>query len=128
MASLFITNPTNIRYLTGFVGLPAQAGVEQRDAYLLLLETKAFLFVSPLYQEEAKILQFNNSFLKKQFPKTKTLDINILTPDNRIGKQLTNICANEKIQTLSFESENVTVSEYEAFKMSLLRFLLHKTL
>ncbi len=108
--SLLITNPTNIRYLTGFVG------VEQRDAYLMLLPTKAFLLVSPLYQEEAKIVQFNNSFLKKQFPKIKTLDINILTPDNRITKQLTNICANEKIQTLSFESENITVSEYEGFK------------
>lgn len=41
--ALFITNPTNIRYLTGFVG------VDKRDAYLLLANNKKILFTTRLY-------------------------------------------------------------------------------
>ena len=80
--ALFITNPTNIRYLTGFVGL------ENRDAYLLLHSDKAFLFVSQFYTQEAKSVQLQNSFLKIHFPHIKTLEISILSSDNRITKQL----------------------------------------
>lgn len=40
---LLVTNPTNIRYLTGFVG------VDKRDAYLLLANNKKTLFTTRLY-------------------------------------------------------------------------------
>lgn len=108
--SLLITTPTNIRYLTGFIG------VESRDAYLLLLPTKAFLFVSQLYEEEAKNIQLNNSFLQKHYLRIKSLDICILSSNNKITNQLQTICKKEHIKTLAFESENLTVSEYEMFK------------
>lgn len=111
--NLLITTPTNIRYLTGFVG------VEERDAYLLLLPTKTFLFVSPLYKEEATKAQLNNSFLQKHFPKIKSLDICILSSNNKITKQLQTICEKEHIKTLAFESENLTVSEYEMFNKTI---------
>lgn len=111
--SIFITNPTNIRYLIGFVG------VERRDAYLLLLSTKAFLFVSSLYTQEAKKMQLNNSFLQKHFPKIQSLDVHILSSDNRITKQLATLCKKESIQNLQYESDDLTVSEYTSFKNAL---------
>lgn len=112
-SSLFITNPTNIRYLTGFVG------VEQRDAYLLILSTKAYLFVSQLYQEETKHISLKNSFLARHFPNIQSLEICILTQNNRITKQLETIAQKESIQALSFESDNLSVFEYTAFKNAL---------
>lgn len=118
---LFITNATNIRYLTGFVG------VESRDAYLLLLETKAFLLVSPLYEEEAKKVLLQNSYLTHHFPTIKALDVNILTPDNRIGRQLQTICEKEGIEDLQFESDNLSVSEYDAYQKFLPSLILTPT-
>jgi len=117
--TVLVTNPTNIRYLTGFVGLPAQAGVESRDAYLLLHKTKAVLFVSLLYKEEANKVQLKNSFLKKHFPTIQSLHVITLSPENRIAKQLATICEKEGIKTLQFESENLSVSEFTSFTNAL---------
>jgi Xaa-Pro aminopeptidase len=50
--ALFITNPTNIRYITGFVGADPKA----REAYVLILGPKAYLFTNSLYLELAKKL------------------------------------------------------------------------
>ena len=111
--NLLITTPTNIRYLTGFIG------VESRDAYLLLLPTKTFLFVSPLYKEEATKVQLNNSFLQKHFPKIHSLEVISLSPDNRITKQLQTICEKEGIKNLQFESDNLSVSEFTSFTSAL---------
>lgn len=88
--ALLVTNPTNIRYLTGFVG------VEKRDAYLLLVGDKKYLFVSPLYLEVAKklsniqIIQLSNNPIEKEIAK------------------LTN--------TVGFEENDLTVAEYKKFK------------
>ena len=46
--ALLITNPTNIRYLTGFGG----AAPEEREAYCLVTQDKLFLFTNALYREE----------------------------------------------------------------------------
>lgn len=119
--AIFITNPTNIRYLTGFVG------VEQRDAYLLLLETKTYLFVSPLYQEEAKNIQFKNSFLQKHYPNIQTIEVIVLTPDKRITKQLQTICERDHVNNLQFESENLSVAEHISFKTALSPVILTPT-
>ena len=108
--NIFITNATNIRYLTGFVG------VESRDAYLLLLETHAYLFVSGLYETEAKKIRLENSFLQKHFPAITKIEIRILSANNRIAKQLSAVCLQEDVDTLSYEADDVTVLEYTAFK------------
>ena len=42
--ALLITNPTNILYLTGFVG------VENRDAYCLQTKDETYLFTYDLYR------------------------------------------------------------------------------
>lgn len=108
--NIFITNPTNIRYLTGFVG------VENRDAYLLILQSNAYIFVSGLYEQEAKAIVLKDSLLQKHFSNVTTLTVCILSPNNRITKQLASICTKEEIESLQYESENMTVSEYTAFK------------
>ena len=108
--NIFITNATNIRYLTGFFG------VENRDAYLLILESNAYLFVSGLYENEAKNISLPTSLLQKHFPQITTLKICILSANNRIAKQLASICHKEEIDTLLYESDSLTVAEYTAFK------------
>lgn len=91
--NLLVTNPTNIRYLTGFVGM------ERRDAYLLLVDDKKYLFVNPLYLEAAKkisniqIIQLSNNPIEKEIAK------------------LTN--------TVGFEENDLTVTEYNKFKKTI---------
>ena len=83
--ALFITNPTNIRYLTGFVG------VDKRDAYLLILGNKKILFTIDLYREQAKQLSNIQIIQSTKYP----IEI------KKMG-----------IKTLEFEEADLTVSEY----------------
>ncbi|MBI3343083.1 aminopeptidase P family protein [Candidatus Gottesmanbacteria bacterium] len=59
--ALLVTNPTNIRYLTGFAG----SVPEEREAYVLLTKTQAYLFTNVLYREEAKRLTQNPISFKR---------------------------------------------------------------
>lgn len=90
MNTMLITNPTNIRYLTGFVG------VEERDACLLLTKSQKFLFIKSLYIEQAN--QLSNSQI-------------IQLSNNPISKKLAKLCEKLKIQKLGFEEVNLTVAE-----------------
>lgn len=47
--ALLVTNPTNVRYLTGFIG----AAENEREAYVLLTRDRTFLFTNALYREQA---------------------------------------------------------------------------
>lgn len=91
MTSLLITNPTNIRYLTGFVG------VEKRDAYLLLKNNKKYLFTTSLYLEAAK--------------KLKNITVIPISREKPIAKELAKLT-----KTIAFEENDVTVSEYKKLK------------
>ncbi len=82
---LLITNPTNIRYLTGFVG------VENRDAYVLITRTTTYFFTSSLYAEQVKHL--SPIILSAAYP---------------ITQALTDI----SVQKIEFESDNLTYAEY----------------
>lgn len=87
--ALFITNPTNIRYLTGFVGVNA------RDAYVLYTKEKSYFFTTKMYKEQAK-----------------DLSPIILSSDYPIAKALADL----SVHILEFEADNLTVSEYEKLK------------
>ncbi|KKS85340.1 MAG: Peptidase M24 [Candidatus Gottesmanbacteria bacterium GW2011_GWA1_43_11] len=50
--ALLVSNPVNIRYLTGFWG----ANPEEREAYVLLLPNYVYLLTNALYLEQAKAL------------------------------------------------------------------------
>ncbi|KKW10688.1 MAG: peptidase M24, Xaa-Pro aminopeptidase [Microgenomates group bacterium GW2011_GWC1_49_7] len=93
--ALFITNPTNIRYLTGFVG------VEDRDAYCLVTQNQFYFFTSSLYLESAKKLR------------AKVLEI---SRENPIAKEIARLCEELKIKKLGFEEANLTVAEYNKLK------------
>lgn len=84
-----ITNPTNIRYLTGFVG------VEERDAYVLLTKNKTYFFTNSLYMEQAK-----------------ELSPILVSREQPISTELKKLCDKLRIKKLGFEQENLTVAEY----------------
>jgi Xaa-Pro aminopeptidase len=92
--ALLVTNPTNIRYLTGFVG----ASPEEREAYLLVTPKKNQLFLTPLYREEGK--KFDAIEISREHP---------------IEKALTRL---DPVK-LGFEADNLTVAEYEKLKKEL---------
>ena len=60
--SVLITNPTNILYLTGFVG------VERRDAYVLVTKNKTYLFTTSLYLEAAQKLNVTVIEISREKP------------------------------------------------------------
>lgn len=94
--ALFITNPTNIRYLTGFVG------VETRDAYVLQTPERIYFFTSSLYMEQAK-----------------HLSPILVTRENPISLALKKLCEKLKIKKLEFEEADLTVGEFNKLSKTL---------
>jgi Xaa-Pro aminopeptidase len=94
--ALLVTNPTNIRYLTGFVG------VEDRDAYILLTQKQLFLFTNALYIEQAK--------------KIRGISVVQISRENPISGELVRLCSELKISKLGFEEVNLTVAELTKLK------------
>ncbi|MCX6794238.1 MAG: Xaa-Pro peptidase family protein [Candidatus Gottesmanbacteria bacterium] len=91
--NLLVTNPANIRYLTGF------AGVENRDAYVLLTKNKTYFFTNSLYLEQAKALAPI-----------------LISEEQPISLALKDLCEKLKIKKLGFEEKNLTVAELEKLK------------
>ena len=100
---LFITNPTNVRYLTGFIGVSP----EEREAYTLVTAKTTYLFTSALYREAAK--QFSSAH-------QQIVEINY---DHPISAALSAICDKEHIKKLGFEETNLTVWELHKLQASL---------
>lgn len=113
--ALLITNPTNIRYLTGFVG----AAPEERESYLLITNTQAFLFTNSLYIEQAKTLALLNCYIVILLKTKKTLEIVEISRENPIGKQLAIIVKQLKIRKLGFEEKDLTVAELRKLEKEL---------
>ena len=99
--ALLVTNPTNIRYLTGFVGVAP----EEREAFVLIAKDKTYLFTNGLYMEQAKML-----------PKVELIQI---SRENPISKELAKLTDQLKIKTLGFEDDNLTVAEFTKLKQVL---------
>lgn len=91
--ALFISNRTNIRYLTGFVG------VEDRDAFVLLVKDKTYFFTNSLYIEQAK-----------------DLSPTLISRENPISKEVAKVCNALNIKKLGFEDTNLTVAELAKLK------------
>ena len=92
--ALLITNPTNIRYLTGFTG----AAPEEREAYVLVTDKETYLFTNSLYLEQANSLA--------------GITVIQISRENPIAKEVKRICEILKVKKLGFEEENLTVAEY----------------
>lgn len=118
--ALLITNPTNIRYLTGFVG----AAPEEREAYCLLAQESAYLFTNALYRENAKKLT-RNPVSFKRLNLLGSLALQGLTfieisREEPFAKKLAEILTGSRpVRKLGFEENNVTVAEYKKIEKEL---------
>ncbi len=118
---VLITNPTNIRYLTGFVGVAS----EEREAYVLLLNNEAFLFTSGLYIEQAKsqLLHCYIATLLK-----KPVQLIEISREEPIANKLAEILKRSRLTSqgetlwdirLGFEDDDLKVSEYNTLRKNL---------
>jgi len=98
--ALFVTNPTNIYYLTGFNGV----SLTEREAFVLVTPESTFLFTNTLYKEAAIRLQKPSIVWKE------------ITRDNPISLEILRICKSHHIKRLGFEDTNLTVAEYTKIK------------
>jgi len=101
--ALLVTNPTNVRYLTGFVG----AAPDEREAYYLLTKSHAYLFTNTLYRQEALKL---TSFKRLNLLGTKGLSIVEISREEPFAKKLAEVL--KKGVRLGFEETDLTVAEY----------------
>ena len=97
---LLVTNPTNIRYLTGFVG----ASPKEREAYCLVMKSQIYLITNPLYTEYARNLVV-------QSRRGSNKPINQLS-NKQINKELRKLISRLGIKKLGFEENDLTISEY----------------
>lgn len=105
--ALFITKPTNIRYLTGFTS----AAPEEREAYALLTKKETYLFTNSLYLEQAK--------------KLTGITVIQISRENPIAKEVSALCEKLRVSKLGFEETNLTVAEYVRLteQLPLVRFV-----
>lgn len=108
--ALLITNPTNIRYLTGFVGVAP----EEREGYVLVTKDQIFLFTNALYMEEARKL--TNQLINKS---SNQLIIIEISRENPFAKKLKEVLDSSRTLKLNFEENDLTVAELGKLKKEL---------
>lgn len=109
--ALLVSNPANIRYLTGFTGTsPAE-----RETYVLLAYKKIYLFTSSLYLERARKLA--NS--RKLSAGSRKLEIIELSPATPLAKKLQEVLNFTNTTRLGFEEADLTVAEFNQLKSTL---------
>ncbi len=97
--ALLVTNPTNIRYLSGFIGVSPQ----EREAYLLLTRKEMYIFTSSLYLEQASKLPCEVIKISTEFP---------------LSKKLASLFEKLHCKKIGFEDVNLTVAELTKLKSS----------
>lgn len=100
--AFFISNQHNVTYVTGFAGLSPH----EREGFLLVTGENAYLLTFPTYF----------GLYKHGGDGFTTLCI---TGEKRLSDHLNMIFAEEKIQKLGVEKENLTLSEYASLKSKL---------
>lgn len=113
--ALLITNTTNIRYLTGFVGVAE----DEREAYVLLFKNDAFLFTSGLYKEQARS-QLLNCYIAKAL--NKPVSLIEISNEKTIWKRLKEIfdsIPRNQNTKVGFEEDDLKVSEFNTLRKEL---------
>jgi len=109
---LLITNPTNIRYLTGFVGV-AEHFADQ-----------AYLFTNSLYREQVRNLKLLNCYIVELLKTKNQLKTVEISREESFAKKLAEILKRSHLASqgetlqgvrLGFEEDDLKVSEYNAF-------------
>src|SRR5260221_623292 len=98
--AVLLTSPFSILYLTDYLGF------YDRDAYCLITPKNAYLLSNALYIDE----------LRQQID---TLTLVEISKENRLSDSIKAIFDKEKLQTLGFEENNLTVNEYQSLKKKL---------
>ncbi|KKS86659.1 MAG: Peptidase M24 [Candidatus Gottesmanbacteria bacterium GW2011_GWB1_43_11] len=115
--ALLVTDPTNIYYLTGFMGLAP----DEREAYVLVTQDKLYLFTNPLYREQAeKIIQLPNNQINTNNPIPKEyIEISRENPLAIQIKKVLDALSLTRTIKVGFEENNLTVAEMHALKKDL---------
>ncbi|MBI4990903.1 aminopeptidase P family protein [Candidatus Gottesmanbacteria bacterium] len=95
--ALFVTDQYNVTYLTNFAGLSPN----EREGFLLITKKHAFLLTFPTYF----------GLYKEGGAGFATLNI---THAKRLTDHLAEIIRREKIKSVGFEKENLTIAELES--------------
>ncbi len=103
--SFFISNPKNIRYLTGCEGLSPW----EREALLFITKTTIHLFTDGRYE---------GAFAHNVQNTNKKIHLHILSTDKNLFAYIHEITQKAKIKRIGFESEDLKWSEYEAMRTS----------
>ncbi|MBI3954950.1 aminopeptidase P family protein [Candidatus Gottesmanbacteria bacterium] len=94
--ALLITDPTNIKYLTGFCGVSPR----EREAFALVTHQKIYLLTYPVS-------------LQNNMPRKTSYQLLLITSHQKLDYHLLKIIRQEKINSLGFEKDNITVGEYD---------------
>lgn len=105
---LFVTNPTNIRYLTGFTGVAPG----ERESFVLLTRDTTYLFSYALYRETAEALVRNCPVSVTGAPLTFVE----LNKERTITKALSHIASSLPLTRIGFEEKNITVYELRTMR------------
>ncbi len=97
---LLVTDPTNIRYLTGFVSIAP----DEREAYLLITKQNPYLFTHSLYVEQARKLP---------------VAVIEISRDHPFAASLAKVAKQQKLTRVGFEETDVTVFEYNKIQTEL---------
>src|SRR3989338_7432908 len=96
IGALLITDRTNIKYLTGFSGV----STKEREVFAVVTVNNTYLLTYPVSLQEI-------------MPKKTSYQTLLITPDQKLNQHLLKILGQEKIDSLGFEKDDLTVGEYE---------------
>ena len=94
---MFVTNPKNIFYLTGFIGISPT----ERESSLLITHDRALLFLPAMYEERAI---------------SQTHDIELIVDHERYGLLTSFTKYIQEKNCIFVEANNLTVAEFEKIK------------
>jgi Xaa-Pro aminopeptidase len=95
--AVLISSPSNIVYVSGFSGFSSI----ERDGYVVITKTASYILTNALYAEA----------VKSQVPHMELLEYSART---RISDHLETLTQKHKLQTIGFEEENLTISEWKS--------------
>ncbi|OGG20378.1 hypothetical protein A3D03_06040 [Candidatus Gottesmanbacteria bacterium RIFCSPHIGHO2_02_FULL_40_13] len=96
IGALLITDRTNIKYLTGFSGV----STKEREVFAVVTVNNTYLLTYPVSLQEI-------------MPKKTSYQTLLITPDQKLNQHLLKILGQEKIDSLGFEKDDLSVGEYE---------------
>ncbi len=107
---LLVSNPTNIRYLTGFVSAAPHA----REAFLVVTPEELAFFTNPLYTQQAKkLVDVQPVELAWHDLPIRIIEYN---PEQPFPQAFTAYLTEVSITEIGFEDRNLTVSELTKLK------------